>query len=249
MQIPRTLFVALCALPLIHPVTATPARAQPGATTHSLKPAEPKPHSTPHAKAAGGKPQAAGASGKASERAKDAPRKPAVVKVRGEKAKVPPVAVERTESGEPVIVHEGEASFYGGNFHGRKTASGTPFDQSKPTAASRELPLGTKATVTNQDNGKSVEVIVNDRGPYVDGRVIDLSKTAAKKLDMIDDGVAPVRVEAKPSAQPSDAIKEKVEAKAEKADKTQTAERPAGEAQSGSSGGSDPAPAGSGGSD
>ncbi len=142
------------------------------------------------------------------------------------KAKTPPVAVERTETGEPVIVHEGEASFYGGYFHGRKTASGVPFDQNKLTAASRELPLGIKATVTHQETGKSVEVIVNDRGPYVDGRVIDLSKKAAKDLGIIDDGVAPVRVEAKPSDQPNDKAKEKVEEKAEKADKTQTAEKP-----------------------
>ncbi|WP_247874178.1 septal ring lytic transglycosylase RlpA family protein [Azospirillum sp. TSH58] len=157
-------------------------------------------------------------------------------------ASVPPIAVERTDEGEPVIVHEGEASFYGGSFHGRKTASGERFDQNKPTAASRELPLGSKVTVTNQDNGKSVDVIVNDRGPYVDGRVIDLSKKAAKQLDMIEDGVAPVRVEAKPSEQPTEAVKEKVEAKAEKADKTQVAEQPASEkkgngaALSGSSG-------------
>lgn len=142
------------------------------------------------------------------------------------KAKTPPVAVERTEDGEPVIVHEGEASFYGGYFHGKKTASGVPFDQNKPTAASRELPLGIKATVTHQETGKSVEVIVNDRGPYVDGRVIDLSKKAAKDLGIIDDGVAPVRVEAKPSDQPNDKAREKVEEKAEKADKTQTAEKP-----------------------
>ncbi|AWJ90466.1 septal ring lytic transglycosylase RlpA family lipoprotein [Azospirillum baldaniorum] len=157
-------------------------------------------------------------------------------------ASVPPIAVERTDEGEPVIVHEGEASFYGGSFHGRKTASGERFDQNKPTAASRELPLGSKVTVTNQDNGKSVDVIVNDRGPYVDGRVIDLSKKAAKQLDMIEDGVAPVRVEAKPSEQPTEAVKEKVEAKAEKADQTQVAEQPGsqkkgnGAALSGSSG-------------
>ncbi|WP_454018966.1 septal ring lytic transglycosylase RlpA family protein [Azospirillum sp. Marseille-Q6669] len=156
-------------------------------------------------------------------------------------ASVPPIAVERTDEGEPVIVHEGEASFYGGSFHGKKTASGERFDQNKPTAASRELPLGSKVTVTNQDNGKSVDVIVNDRGPYVDGRVIDLSKKAAKQLDMIEDGVAPVRVEAKPSEQPTESVKEKVEAKAEKADKTQVAEQPSsdkkgiGAARSGSS--------------
>lgn len=142
------------------------------------------------------------------------------------KATVPPVAVERTETGEPVIVHEGEASFYGGYFHGRKTASGVPFDENKLTAASRELPLGTKATVTHQETGKSVEVIVNDRGPYVDGRVIDLSKKAARDLGIIDAGIAPVRVEAKPSDQPSDKAKEKIEGKAEEVDKTQTAEKP-----------------------
>ncbi|MCW2236055.1 septal ring lytic transglycosylase RlpA family protein [Azospirillum canadense] len=221
MHIPRTLFVALCALTLTLPVIATPAHAQPSGTTHSLKPAEPKSHSTFHR----GKPHAAKSAAARHHSAKSAK----VVKAKGEKAKVPPVAVERTENGEPVIVHEGEASFYGSDFHGKKTASGTPFDQNKPTAASRELPLGTKATVTNQENGKKVEVIVNDRGPYVDGRVIDLSKNAAKKLDMIDDGVAPVRVEAKPSEQPTEAVKEKVEAKAEKADKTQTAEKPAAE--------------------
>ena len=145
-------------------------------------------------------------------------------------ASVPPIAVERTGEGEPVIVHEGEASFYGGSFHGKKTASGERFDQNKPTAASRELPLGSKVTVTNQGNGKSVEVIVNDRGPYVDGRVIDLSTMAARQLDMIEEGVAPVRVEAK----------------AGKAGKTQVAEKPPagkphaerknGEALSGASG-------------
>lgn len=130
--------------------------------------------------------------------------------------KSPDLEVERAPNGEPVIVHEGEASFYGGDFHGKKTASGVPFDQNKPTAASKELPLGTKATVTNEENGKSVDVIVNDRGPYVDGRVIDLSKKAAKDLDMIEDGTAPVRVEVKPSEQPTEQARQKVEEKAEK---------------------------------
>ena len=168
-------------------------------------------------------------------------------KVQGSKdASVPPLAVERAGNGEPVIVHKGEASFYGGSFHGRKTASGEQFDENKPTAASRALPLGSKVTVTNQGNGKSVEVIVNDRGPYVDGRVIDLSTMAARQLDMIEEGVAPVRVEAKPSEQPTEAVKEQIEAKAGKAGKTQVAEKPPagkphaerknGEALSGASG-------------
>ena len=198
MHISRTLFVALCALALPLSIGAAPAQAQPSGATHSAKPKD-------------GKPQGAKSDGKKAHNAS---------------AKVPPVAVERTENGEPVIVHEGEASFYGGEFHGKPTASGERFDQNKPTAASRELPLGTKATVTNQENGKSIEVIVNDRGPYVDGRVIDLSKKAARDLGIIDAGIAPVRVEAKPSDQPSDKAKEKIEGKAEEVDKTQTAEKP-----------------------
>ena len=139
----------------------------------------------------------------------------AVPALANEKAKVPPVRVEQHEDGEGVLVHKGEASFYSQKFHGRTTASGETMNQNKPTAASRALPLGTKATVTNEENGKSVDVIVNDRGPYVDGRVIDLSRSAARKLDMIEDGTAPVKVEGKPSEQPTDTARDKVEAKVE----------------------------------
>ena len=114
------------------------------------------------------------------------------------------------------VVIEGEASYYGGKFHGRKTANGEIFDQNKMTAASKELPLGSKATVTNEETGKSVDVKINDRGPYVDGRVLDLSKGAAKKLDMIDDGTAPVTIEVDPDKQPTDKIREKVEDLTEK---------------------------------
>ncbi|HYC01648.1 MAG TPA: septal ring lytic transglycosylase RlpA family protein [Azospirillaceae bacterium] len=126
----------------------------------------------------------------------------------------PPPQVEPA-GGEPAIVHEGEASFYGPGFHGKKTANGEIFNQNELTAASRELPLGTTAVVTNEENGKQVEVKINDRGPYVDGRVIDLSKGAAKELGMVKDGVAEVRVEQKPSDQPTEKAKEKVEEKAE----------------------------------
>ena len=115
---------------------------------------------------------------------------------------------------EPVLQQQGEASYYADKFHGRKTATGETFSQNKLTAASRDLPLGTHVTVTNQENGKSVDVKVNDRGPYVDGRVIDLSKKAAEKLDMKDDGVAPVTVEARPSAQPTEELKQAVQEKA-----------------------------------
>jgi rare lipoprotein A len=101
-------------------------------------------------------------------------------------------------AGHPAKRRIGKASVYHDRFQGRKTATGETFSQHKLTAASRDLPLGSKATVTNRQNGKSVDVEVNDRGPYVDGRVIDLSKTAAKQIGVDKQGVAPVIIEAKP---------------------------------------------------
>jgi rare lipoprotein A len=95
-----------------------------------------------------------------------------------------------------VVEQVGEASFYGHGFHGKKTATGEKFDQNDLTAAHPTLPLGTTATVTNLETGNSVDVKINDRGPYVKGRDIDLSKRAAKELGMTKDGVAPVKIEA-----------------------------------------------------
>jgi rare lipoprotein A len=92
----------------------------------------------------------------------------------------------------------GVASWYGPGFHGRKTASGEPFDQNRLTAAHRSLPLDSVVKVTNLENGKSVEVEINARGPYAKGRVIDLSRAAARHLDMTDDGTAKVRIERQP---------------------------------------------------
>lgn len=91
----------------------------------------------------------------------------------------------------------GEASWYGPGFHGRQTASGEVFDQNEMTAAHRSLPLGTRTEVTNVETGESVEVVINDRGPYVEDRVIDLSKAAAKELGMTEDGTVTVKIEAK----------------------------------------------------
>jgi len=89
----------------------------------------------------------------------------------------------------------GKASFYADKFEGRPTASGEKYKHSKLTAAHKTLPFGTKVRVTNQANKKTVEVVINDRGPYVDGRIIDLSKSAAEKLDFISQGLADVTVE------------------------------------------------------
>ncbi len=98
----------------------------------------------------------------------------------------------------------GEASWYGPGFHGKKTASGEIFDQTKMTAAHPTLPLGTEAKVTNLENGEKVDVTINDRGPYVNDRVIDLSRAAAKKLDMQKEGIAEVKIEAEPSSKKND---------------------------------------------
>ncbi len=94
------------------------------------------------------------------------------------------------------FVEEGVASWYGPKFHGQETASGEVFNMYQKTAAHRILPLGTKVRVTNLDNDKSIKLEINDRGPFIDDRVIDLSFAAAEELDMIGPGTAPVRVEA-----------------------------------------------------
>lgn len=93
----------------------------------------------------------------------------------------------------------GLASFYGPGLQGRRTASGDRFDQRKMTAAHRTLPLGTRVRVTNLKNGRAVEVLINDRGPYgrarQKGTIIDVSKGAAERLAFIPDGTTRVRVE------------------------------------------------------
>lgn len=88
----------------------------------------------------------------------------------------------------------GEASWYGKRFQGRTTASGERFDRKQYTAAHRKLRFGTCVNVENLSNGRKVNVRINDRGPYAGGRIIDVSEAAARKLDMIDAGVARVRL-------------------------------------------------------
>jgi len=97
----------------------------------------------------------------------------------------------------PVLaqIQTGKASFYADKFEGSPTASGEKYRHSKLTAAHKTLPFGTKVKVTNTANNQSVEVVINDRGPWVENRVIDLSKSAAEKLGFIHQGLAEVRVE------------------------------------------------------
>ena len=89
----------------------------------------------------------------------------------------------------------GTASYYGARHHGKRTASGEPFDQNALTAAHPALPFGTRVLVTNLNNDKSVVVRINDRGPHTRGRLIDLSRKAAQQLDMLRTGTAKVRVQ------------------------------------------------------
>ncbi len=92
-------------------------------------------------------------------------------------------------------VQTGKASFYADKFEGAPTASGEKYRHNKLTAAHKTLPFGTKIKVTNLANDLSVEVVVNDRGPYVEGRVLDLSKAAAEQLGFLNQGLADVKIE------------------------------------------------------
>jgi rare lipoprotein A len=93
-------------------------------------------------------------------------------------------------------VQLGYASYYSDTLEGNPTASGAPYDPTELTAAHRTLPLGTRVAVTRTDTGRSVVVLVNDRGPYAGTRrIVDLSRAAARRLDMLRAGVVPVRLE------------------------------------------------------
>lgn len=100
--------------------------------------------------------------------------------------------VQRPASG---LVEEGLASWYGEPYHGRRAASGEMYNMHDLTGAHRTLPFGTKVLVTNLENQRQVVVTINDRGPFVPGRIIDLSQAAARKIGMLEKGVVPVRLE------------------------------------------------------
>jgi rare lipoprotein A len=92
------------------------------------------------------------------------------------------------------FTQSGQGSYYADKFAGRPTTSGEPYRPGKMTAAHNTLPFGTRIKVTNVRNGKSVKVTVNDRGPHVKGRIVDVSRKAANKLDLVDAGVVPVEL-------------------------------------------------------
>ncbi len=92
------------------------------------------------------------------------------------------------------VIEQGEASWYGPGFHGKKTANGEVYNQNELTAAHLTLPFNTVVKVVNLNNNKAVNVRINDRGPYARGRIIDLSRAAAQNIDMLESGIAPVRL-------------------------------------------------------
>jgi rare lipoprotein A len=92
-------------------------------------------------------------------------------------------------------IQTGKASFYADKFEGTPTASGEKYHHHKLTAAHKTLPFGTRVRVTNLSNNESVEVVINDRGPYVENRIIDLSKSAAEKLGFVNQGLADIKLE------------------------------------------------------
>lgn len=113
----------------------------------------------------------------------------------------PPAPAAAEDAGEPAsdpasFEQVGAASFYADRFHGRRTANGETYDKEELTAAHRDLPFGSLLEVTNLDNGKTVRVRVNDRGPFHGRRVIDLSRAAAETLDFLRRGTTRVRIRA-----------------------------------------------------
>lgn len=97
-------------------------------------------------------------------------------------------------AGRNAFTEAGQGSYYADKFAGRPTASGVPYRPGRLTAAHNTLPFGTRIKVTNVRTGRSVKVTVNDRGPHVKGRIVDVSKRAASKIGLLDAGVAPVRL-------------------------------------------------------
>ena len=107
----------------------------------------------------------------------------------------------------PVFTQKGKASWYGPGLGSRRTASGERLDQRRLTAAHKTLPFGCKVCVTHVETGSTVEVTINDRGPHVRGRIIDLSPAAARRLDMRNEGLAHVVITAYSDAQPNEDVR------------------------------------------
>jgi len=140
-----------------------------------------------------------------------------------------PMPVMPNPAPTPVIHHE-TASYYAHKFDGRKTTSGEHYRPDKLTAASKTLPLGTVVKVENPKNGKAVKVKINDRGPFVKGRGLDLSRLAAEKIGIIHKGVAPVKVTIPPKESAKNATPDAVAAAPENSTTAQALKEASAEA-------------------
>ncbi|HEX8886621.1 MAG TPA: septal ring lytic transglycosylase RlpA family protein [Noviherbaspirillum sp.] len=121
-------------------------------------------------------------------------------------------ASRTAKTGKPALdlsgkARRGKASYYARKFHGRKMADGTRMNPNANVAASKTLPLGTKAEIVNLESGKKAVVEIRDRGPYVKDRIVDVTPKVADKLDMKEDGVAPVEVKPIEVPQPDGSVK------------------------------------------
>jgi rare lipoprotein A len=122
-------------------------------------------------------------------------------------------ATKTAKTGKPALdlsgkARRGKASYYARKFHGRKMADGTRMNPNANVAASKTLPLGTKAEIVNLESGKKAVVEIRDRGPYVKDRIVDVTPKVADKLDMKEDGVAPVEVKPIEVPQPDGSVKQ-----------------------------------------
>lgn len=122
------------------------------------------------------------------------------------KAKATPATKKQSPTNPAKPYQVGKASWYGEAFQGKETASGERYDMYKYTAAHRALPLGSWVRVTNLRNNRSVIVRINDRGPVIEGRIIDLSYEAASELDLADRGIAKVRLDVVAPARPQETM-------------------------------------------
>lgn len=113
------------------------------------------------------------------------------------------VALSACGGSKSAFTQSGQGSYYADKFAGRATTSGALYRPGRLTAAHNTLPFGTKIKVTNVRNGRSVKVVVNDRGPHVKDRIVDVSKRAARKLGLIEAGVVPVQLKVVRAAPPS----------------------------------------------
>ena len=102
---------------------------------------------------------------------------------------------DTSSNAKSTFTQHGKASYYARSFHGEQTASGETFNQNELVAAHKTLPFGTRVKVINLDNGKQVTVRIVDRGPFKPGRIIDLSRVAASRIDLLEDGVTRVKIE------------------------------------------------------